>query len=71
MAIITATITAIVTDTAKETLPALVETALQRYITDTRVVKKLNRTVLVVFTGQPSPAPCLAIHCALAHTHHL
>jgi hypothetical protein len=35
MAIITATITAIVTDTARETLPALVETALQRYETDT------------------------------------
>jgi hypothetical protein len=35
MAIITATITAIVTDTARETLPALVETALQRYVTDT------------------------------------
>jgi predicted transcriptional regulator len=35
MAIITATITAIVTDTARETLPALVETALQRYVSDT------------------------------------
>jgi hypothetical protein len=35
MAIITATVSAIVTDTAKEALPALVETALQRYITDT------------------------------------
>ena len=35
MAIITATITAVVTDTARETLPALVETALQRYETDT------------------------------------
>jgi len=34
MAIITATITAIVTDTARETLPALVETALQRYVSD-------------------------------------
>ncbi len=35
MAIITATITAIVTDTARETLPALVEATLQRYETDT------------------------------------
>jgi hypothetical protein len=35
MAIITATITAIVTDTARETLPALIETALQRYVADT------------------------------------
>ena len=35
MAITTATITAIVTDTARETLPALVEAALQRYETDT------------------------------------
>jgi hypothetical protein len=35
MAIITATITAVVTDTARETLPVLVETALQRYETDT------------------------------------
>src|SRR5881397_1000778 len=34
MAIITATVTAFVTDTAKETLPALVETALQRYVAD-------------------------------------
>jgi hypothetical protein len=35
MAIITATITAIVTDTARETLPVLVEAALQRYVADT------------------------------------
>src|SRR2546428_8347310 len=35
MAIITATITAVVTDTARETLPALVETTLQHYVPDT------------------------------------
>src|SRR5437868_5342139 len=35
MAIITATVTAMVTDTATEVLPAMVETALQPYVADT------------------------------------
>ena len=31
--------------------------------------QKTQTPTLAVFTGQPSPAPCLAIHCAIAHTH--
>jgi hypothetical protein len=35
-----------------------------------RTVKKLKRTIFSEFTGQPSPAPHLAIHRAMAHTSH-
>jgi hypothetical protein len=35
-----------------------------------RWVKKLKYTIFPTFTGLPSPAPHLAIHCAMAHTPH-
>jgi hypothetical protein len=35
-----------------------------------RLVKQLKRTIFVEFTGQPLPAPCLAISRPMAHTHH-
>lgn len=35
----------------------------------TRLVKKPKRTIFLEFTGQPLPAPCLAISRPMAHTH--
>jgi hypothetical protein len=34
-----------------------------------RTVKKLKRILFAVFTVSPLPAPHLAIHCPIGHTH--